>query len=340
LTIGDNTTSGIEYDYDVTAAGDSATGTVTLAANSGDITVTRLMMDAATDTYEVAIDLVLSAASGKTLTITDLDDANGVDIGTITVSGAGTINVDTDDTGNVAVESNTVISSTATGTFNMSLASATGNITAALGDVTSSGSNTLTTGSGADTITGGSGADTISTGTGNDVITAGSGADSITGGGGNDTINLTESTAASDTIVFESTAANNGQDTITGFASGDIINVSAFATDNAATATLADTTTGDQAIADNDIFNITDADGSIGTTVANVAALFGGGGKVFEAIAANEEIVVVVQDTANNVTNIFYVDDTGNTAVANSEVVLVATINGYTTALADANIAD
>jgi len=334
------TITGITYDHDVTAAGDTASGTVTLAANSGDITLSTLTMDAATDTYEVNVNLVLSAASGKTLAITDLAHVNGADMGTVTVSGAGTINVDTNDTNTTPIESNTVINSTATGTFNMNIASATGNITASLGDVTSSGSNTLTTGSGTDTITGGSGADTISTGGGNDVITAGGGADSITGGGGNDTINLTESTAASDTIVFEATATANGQDTITGFASGDIINVSAFATDNAATATLADTTTGNQAIADNDIFNVTDADGSIGTTVANVAALFGGGGKVFEAIAATEEIVVAVQDTTNNVTNIFYVDNDGDTTVANSEVVLVATINGYTTALADANIAD
>ena len=86
-----------------------------------------------------------------------------------------------------------------------------------------------------------------------DEITGGKGADTITGGGGNDTIILTESTAATDTVKFESTAAANGADTITGFGSGDVIDVSAFATDNAGGTEIADGSTGDVAIADNDI---------------------------------------------------------------------------------------
>lgn len=74
-------------------------------------------------------------------------------------------------------------------------------------------------------ITGGAGADTIIGGSLADTISGGAGTDSITGGAGNDTINLTESVAAADIVVFAATAALNGADTITGFAKAtDIIN--------------------------------------------------------------------------------------------------------------------
>ena len=75
-------------------------------------------------------------------------------------------------------------------------------------------------------ITGSSAANTI-VGTANvDNIVAGEGADTITGGSGDDTIDLSESTAAADKVVFTSdhaaTAINNdGTDTITGFGTGD-----------------------------------------------------------------------------------------------------------------------
>ncbi len=100
-------------------------------------------------------------------------------------------------------------------------------------DVTGSSlANSITGTSMSDAISGGAGNDTIIGGAGNDTLTGGEGSDSITGGAGNDTIILTETTAATDRVVFADTAANNGQDTITGFhaggTNGDVLDFSAF----------------------------------------------------------------------------------------------------------------
>lgn len=87
-------------------------------------------------------------------------------------------------------------------------------------------------------VTGSTGANTIVGTALADQITSGNGADTITGGGGNDTIDLTETTAAVDTVIFADTAANNGADTISGFATtSDKINLDALGTATAFTAT-------------------------------------------------------------------------------------------------------
>lgn len=95
-----------------------------------------------------------------------------------------------------------------------------------------SGTDSIIGGAGNDTINGGADNDTIIGGAGDDSITGGEGADSITGGSGDDKIILTETTPASDTIVFAATAAANGVDTITGFTAGsasgkDVLNFTA-----------------------------------------------------------------------------------------------------------------
>ena len=80
-------------------------------------------------------------------------------------------------------------------------------------------------------INGGTGANSITGSNQSDIITGGEGADTITGGAGADNIDLTETTPASDTIVFAATATSNGKDIITGFtagASGDKLDVSEF----------------------------------------------------------------------------------------------------------------
>ena len=114
-----------------------------------------------------------------------------------------------------------------------------------LADYTSStltggaGANTITGGEGADTIAGSDKADTIVGGAGDDIITgggeadiitAGEGADIITGGLGADIINLTESTAKTDTVnIAASESIEGAMDSITGFAAiatnGDILNI-------------------------------------------------------------------------------------------------------------------
>ena len=93
-------------------------------------------------------------------------------------------------------------------------------------------------GAGVDTITGTLGDDAITGLGGADSITGGLGADIITGGAGNDAINLTETTASIDKVVFSggtvaSASASaptahltaNGYDTITGFTSIDTLNI-------------------------------------------------------------------------------------------------------------------
>ena len=69
-------------------------------------------------------------------------------------------------------------------------------------------------------------------GAGNDKIFAGEGKDTVHGGLGADLIDLSESTAKKDTLVFESRASSNGADTVYGFdqdASGDTLSFSSMA---------------------------------------------------------------------------------------------------------------
>ncbi|MDP4064446.1 hypothetical protein IMCC1923_13080 [Rhodobacteraceae bacterium IMCC1923] len=79
--------------------------------------------------------------------------------------------------------------------------------------------------SGAINISGNGGADNITTGSGADVISTGEGIDIVVSGAGIDTIDLTEATAAVDTMTFSAEGATN-VDTVTGFtaiAADDVI---------------------------------------------------------------------------------------------------------------------
>jgi len=138
-----------------------------------------------------------SVASGETVDLTTEDAASLIGttagtVGTTTVTGAGTFNVD------------------------FGAATTVGNIDLSGMDATTSAStitlNSATT-SGL-TYTGSSGGDTFVSGSGADTITAGLGADTITGGDGADTIDLTEATAAIDTVIITD---DDQVDTISGF---------------------------------------------------------------------------------------------------------------------------
>lgn len=85
----------------------------------------------------------------------------------------------------------------------------------------------VTGGAGSDTIKGTKGADVLLGAAGADNITGGEGADNVTGGDGADTINLTETTAAIDTVIY--TAASEYGDTVTNFAAGTGVDVVQFA---------------------------------------------------------------------------------------------------------------
>jgi hypothetical protein len=190
-----------------------------------------------------------------------------------------------------------------------------------------SGADQLTGGDGNDTLTGNDGVDTLSGGNGNDIIlggagadilTGGEGADTITGGAANDTINLTETTAAVDTVVFADTAANNGNDTITGFgATNDIIN---WVQGDAETTLVAGATTAITTSAD-DIYILGGLAAGGADTAAAVATAISGA-----AAWTNANVTAWVAVSDDNSTSIYaWVDAAGNGAVA-AELTLVATI--------------
>jgi hypothetical protein len=140
-----------------------------------------------------------------------------------------------------------------------------------------------------------------------------------------------------DTFVFAETAALNGVDTITGFAAADVLDFTAFATDGAPVAEVAEGSAGVVAVANNDILLVSDADGSI-NTVTEVLALFGAG-QEFGAVGINSQIVVAIRDTqVGGDTTLWYIDNDATAALAATEVTLVGTLSNFNTALIDGNI--
>lgn len=257
-------------------------------------------------TLVTGVEKVVLADGANTMTLGDEIEAAGV----LTVDGSassGVLTLSDDDV--TAID---YVVEDGSGAANIDLEQATG-------DLTINGNG------GADDIVAGSGDDTIDGGTGDDLFSGGAGADSLTGGTG------------ADTFRFEATAVANGNDTITDFSTSDIMDFTAFAGDNDVTATVADTSLGGVAVADDNIFILTDADGSIDTG-AEVAALFtAGAGNAFDSTGFNGDLVLLIRGTAD--TTIWYVDS-GDAAIAAGECVQVGTLTGFTGAIADANIVD
>lgn len=141
----------------------------------------------------------LEIAASENFTISALTAATA--LSSVKVTGAGNSNVTT---GAVDFAANSTFDfSAATGTVIFDASAAQAGATAT--GLSIKGSSTK-----ANTLSGSAKAD---------VITGGTGADTITGKAGNDTINLTETTAAVDTVIF-SASTTNGLDTITGFQGG------------------------------------------------------------------------------------------------------------------------
>ena len=166
-------------------------GTVSLSANGGDLTLTNLDLTSRTAAEATVLtSLELSAASGNTLTVTDLKSTATVGtegITSVTITGAGTVNLDPNGNGGLAASTDTVVDATGlTGALTMGLNAFTGNLNVTLGNVVSGSSNSVTTGTGADVIVGGTGADSMNGGEGADNINGGAGVDTVTGGVGAD----------------------------------------------------------------------------------------------------------------------------------------------------------
>jgi S-layer protein len=212
------------------------------------------------------------------------------------------------------------------------------------------------TGTSAVTIKGGSGSDAL-TGAGQvDMITAGNGADTVTGGAGNDSIDLTETVAAADTVVFAD-IATNGIDTIAGFAAGstgaDLAKLVSGSTTNASQAsagvadfaTSTNTTLVNGAVAfaltggntgTDDIIEITatlSSYGNLGLTGATSGAELlkalsstDSAATSLTATTADDDFYVVAYQNGN--AYLYQVVNDNNTAVVSSEISLVGIFTG------------
>lgn len=199
-------------------------------------------------------------------------------------------------------------------------------------------------------ITGSSGANTITGTSLGDNITGGEGADIITGGAGNDAIDLTETTATADNVIFSGvTSALNGTDTITGFTvANDTLDVGVLNNANVGTAITLDTLAalavqGTSIVVANTkthvIGNVTNA-ANIDTAAEMVTALTDGG--LLDAIDVADSGTAYLIVSGLDLTTTSYVY--GVTMDANAgmgggdSVVLIGTITTDSTTLTTANL--
>jgi hypothetical protein len=251
---------------DIDVSGDAAS---TLTVDSAQITGESFTVIATETATNDVLDVTITGSTVDLSGLTVESDDIGVTIdgATYTAVSAATV------TGTNAVDTITInggVGSTASG--------------GALGD-------TITGGAGADTINGDGGGDTLNGAGGADNITGGEGADTITSGNGADTINLTETTAAVDTIVTSGGAAGTAisHDTVTGFAAGaggdevdiDFSNVEALATNLIVLDDGAD-----QGGAGNAITSTVTAAFDMSNLTANTDVLVIGGGLTFSSSGA------------------------------------------------------
>ena len=178
-------------------------------------------------------------------------------------------------------------------------------------------------------------------------MTGGEGADTITGGLGNDNINLAETVAAADRVVFANTAANNGVDAITGFTTGtggDVLDFSLFL--GGATALRAVDTINPVAAAvltDNTVAFLVDISGGNDiSTVAGLTAALAAGGE-FANIDATNAVAQYVFLTAASATattfNVFFATSAvgGGGAFATVDLVGTVTATGALSTIVAAN---
>jgi len=224
--------------------------------------------------------------------------------------------------------------------------------TALTGDltVTVTGATQVNGGEGDDTITGSASDDALAGNAGDDTIDGAAGEDNINGGDDDDSItggaddDVLAGGDGVDTFVFEADGATNGEDVISDFTEDDVLDftTNGFTGEDAPAGTVADDSTDDEVFADGDIWIVTDDDGSTDTS-AEVQALFGGAGDVFEAIPANDTVVLLIQDTqSGGSTAIWFLDDAnGNSDFADAnECLQVGTLDGFNGTIGDDQILD
>jgi S-layer protein len=338
-------------------------GTVQTEASSTGITIQ--VKDAtfnAADTLNLAIKAAaitttatVTAAGVETLNISaaDATTAGGTAvvhvISTLTAAAATTINV----SGNNGLTITAATGSTKVATFNASGVVPNGTAdTGALLAVTYTSLNT----SSAVSITGGAGNDVLTAAAAStkvQTITGGNGADVITGGAANDIIDLTETTAAIDTVIFLN-AASNGVDAITGFAAGTGVDLASVLAANTTVATgagvavsgataSATLTTGAAAFAltganstTSDVVEITTvlssygnlglAGATSGIELLKALSSTDSAATSITATAAGDDFYLVAYQSGN--AYLYQVSNDGDAAVASSEIALVGVFNG------------
>jgi Ca2+-binding RTX toxin-like protein len=159
---------------------------------------------------------------------------------------------------------------------------------------------------------------TIGDNAGADTLRGGEGADIILGGSGNDTIILTETTNATDTVFFATTAALNGSDTITGFiTTSDKLDIGGLTTATATTAVTGALTTTAGLV----YFLAGQAAGAADTAAAVATAVTAGA----TWTNANVTAFIVVVDT--NSTAVYAWTDAATAGVQEAELTLLGTID-------------
>jgi hypothetical protein len=316
-------------------AANTITGAITLAASSGSsLTITgdqNLSTTAAIGNTSTQGVIDASALTGRLIMATSSD----LTIETVTGgTGNDTLiavsNVATAGSRSLAVDGgagNDIITTTAGGATDLT--------TIAGG----AGNDIITSGAGIDTIDGGAGNDTIVSNGAADVISGGEGTDTITGGAGADAIDLTETTAAVDTLIRNGDGTTDGSDRVTGFSvTNDIIDLTTSSAAQYANltslATVASASTLDNGLT---IYSGNDA---ATLSTANVAVALAAS-TVVDANTGGDLGYLAVSDGAD--TGIYlFTDGAGTTAITAGELTLMVTLVGVAdaTTLTAANFAD
>lgn len=205
------------------------------------------------------------------------------------------------------------------------------------------------------TIRGGTAADVITGSAGNDLIVGNNGADVITMGAGNDSIDLTETTAAVDKVVFAAVAntdtaaqglVKTGLNTITGFGATDTLNIAGLG-DGTTTATGLTTFTAPAAASafTDDAVHILNVNGTAGalttggtktvtdfTNLTQVAAFLA---ERFTLADADQEGVIVWNQTGT--TYVYQVSGDATAGFQAADIALVGVVS-QTASLAAANL--
>lgn len=307
-----------------TLKGNNANNTIDGTASSGNLNISG----------GIGADTMKGGSGADTFDVDNINDSVEGGTGTDTVNSTVSFNLSTKSTGveKLVLVGRSVINGT--------------------GD---SGNNEITGNISNNSISGGDGTDKLIGGVGVDTLVGGEGQDTLQGDAGNDTITLTETTAATDKVIFAgATVTTNGADVITGFkvgatngdvlaftslSSGALVNTdTSGAVDLASTAALSTEGTSIPVV-NNKVYVAQVASvASINTTNKVYTALANYGVMDAVDVAASSTAFLVLSGADNATTLYIYgITNDGTAGVAIGEIALVGTITADSTTLDVAN---